>query len=162
MGPALPLHTGCAALRLLAVRARRSNYRNGLETRELWQMCDEVRFSRARYVSAPTVTMGVDVSEVLQDMSRTPQMGCLEVIVAREDRGFASMDRGKQKEIASKGGRAAHVKGTAHEWTSEEAREAGRKGGMASHRRKPIDHRVELSGAPPSPPAEARRMSNRD
>ena len=46
------------------------------------------------------------------------------------------MDRGKQKEIASKGGKAAHEKGTAHEWTSEEARAAGRKGGMASHRRK--------------------------
>jgi general stress protein YciG len=46
------------------------------------------------------------------------------------------MDRGKQREIASKGGKAAHQKGTAHEWTSEEAREAGRKGGMASHRRK--------------------------
>jgi uncharacterized protein len=46
------------------------------------------------------------------------------------------MDRGKQREIASKGGKAAHQKGTAHEWTTEEAREAGRKGGMASHRRK--------------------------
>ena len=61
---------------------------------------------------------------------------CREVNVAKEDRGFASMDRGKQREIASKGGKAAHQKGTAHEWTSEEAREAGRKGGMASHRRK--------------------------
>jgi uncharacterized protein len=58
------------------------------------------------------------------------------VDVAKEDRGFASMDRTKQREIASKGGKAAHQKGTAHEWTSEEAREAGRKGGMASHRRK--------------------------
>jgi general stress protein YciG len=56
--------------------------------------------------------------------------------VATEDRGFASMERIKQREIASKGGKAAHQKGTAHEWTSEEAREAGRKGGMASHRRK--------------------------
>ena len=46
------------------------------------------------------------------------------------------MDRGKQKEIASKGGKAAHQKGTAHEWTSEEARDAGRKGGLASHRRR--------------------------
>jgi uncharacterized protein len=46
------------------------------------------------------------------------------------------MDRNKQREIAIKGGKAAHQKGTAHEWTSEEAREAGRKGGMASHRRK--------------------------
>jgi general stress protein YciG len=59
-----------------------------------------------------------------------------EAEVAKEDRGFASMDRSKQREIASKGGKAAHQKGTAHEWTSEEAREAGRKGGMASHRRK--------------------------
>src|SRR4051812_33241088 len=59
-----------------------------------------------------------------------------EVVVATEDRGFASMERNKQREIASKGGKAAHQKGTAHEWTSEEAREAGRKGGMASHRRK--------------------------
>ncbi len=56
--------------------------------------------------------------------------------MATEDRGFASMDRNKQREIASKGGKAAHQKGTAHEWTCEEAREAGRKGGMASHRRK--------------------------
>ena len=56
--------------------------------------------------------------------------------MAKEDRGFASMDRNKQRDIASKGGKAAHQQGTAHEWTSEEAREAGRKGGMASHRRK--------------------------
>ena len=44
------------------------------------------------------------------------------------------MDRQKQREIASKGGRVAHEKGTAHEWTREEARAAGRKGGVASHR----------------------------
>ena len=49
-------------------------------------------------------------------------------------RGFAVMDRDKQREIASKGGRAAHLKGTAHRWTEEEAKEAGRKGGAASHR----------------------------
>ena len=48
-------------------------------------------------------------------------------------RGFASMDGDKQREIASKGGKAAHEKGTAHEFTSEEAREAGRKGGHAAH-----------------------------
>lgn len=46
------------------------------------------------------------------------------------------MDRVKQREIASKGGKAAHQKGTAHEWTSEEARDAGRKGGIASHQRR--------------------------
>src|SRR5258708_27281821 len=44
-------------------------------------------------------------------------------------RGFASMDEAKQREIASKGGRAAHAKGTAHEFNADEAREAGRKGG---------------------------------
>jgi general stress protein YciG len=48
-------------------------------------------------------------------------------------RGFAAMDKAKQREIASKGGKAAHAKGTAHEFTPEEAREAGRKGGQAAH-----------------------------
>ena len=45
------------------------------------------------------------------------------------NRGLASMDEEKQREIASQGGKAAHEQGTAHEFTSEEAREAGRKGG---------------------------------
>ena len=54
--------------------------------------------------------------------------------MAKQDRGFASMDPEKQRRIASKGGKAAHAKGRAHEWTVEEAREAGRKGGSASHR----------------------------
>jgi len=49
-------------------------------------------------------------------------------------RGFASMDEEKQREIASKGGKAAHEKGTAHEFTSQEAQEAGRKGGQARSR----------------------------
>jgi general stress protein YciG len=49
-------------------------------------------------------------------------------------RGFAAMDPKKQREIASKGGRAAHEHGSAHEWTSAEARMAGRKGGGASRR----------------------------
>ncbi len=53
----------------------------------------------------------------------------------RAQRGFAAMDPAKQREIASKGGRAAHQKGTAHEFTSEEARVAGRKGGEASRNR---------------------------
>lgn len=46
-------------------------------------------------------------------------------------RGFAGMDRDKQREIASKGGKAAHESGNAHEFDSEEAREAGRKGGLS-------------------------------
>ena len=45
------------------------------------------------------------------------------------ERGFASMDEEKQRQIASEGGRAAHERGTAHEFDSQEAREAGRKGG---------------------------------
>ncbi len=51
----------------------------------------------------------------------------------KKGRGFAAMDRAKQREIASKGGKAAHQKGTAHEFTREEARAAGRKGGQAAH-----------------------------
>src|SRR3954467_8264851 len=46
-----------------------------------------------------------------------------------KNRGFASMDEHRQREIARKGGRAAHEKGKAHEFTSDEARAAGRKGG---------------------------------
>ena len=48
------------------------------------------------------------------------------------NRGFASMDPEEQRNIASKGGRAAHEQGVAHEWDSEEARKAGRKGGQSS------------------------------
>jgi len=49
------------------------------------------------------------------------------------NRGFASMDQEKQRDIASQGGKAAHEKGTAHEFSSDEAREAGRQGGKAAH-----------------------------
>lgn len=51
-------------------------------------------------------------------------------------RGFSSMDPEKQRQIASKGGKAAHQKGTAHEFTREEAREAGRKGGASTRNRR--------------------------
>ena len=50
-------------------------------------------------------------------------------------RGFAAMDAEKQREIARKGGRAAHEQGVAHEWSSNEAREAGKKGGQSRGRR---------------------------
>jgi general stress protein YciG len=53
--------------------------------------------------------------------------------MSKADRGFASMDKKKQQEIASKGG-----KGTAHEWSAEEARQAGRKGGTETGRRKAV------------------------
>jgi general stress protein YciG len=49
-------------------------------------------------------------------------------------RGFAAMSAEKQREIASLGGKAAHAKGTAHEFSPEEARAAGRKGGQAAQR----------------------------
>lgn len=51
-------------------------------------------------------------------------------------RGFASMDAAKQREIASRGGKIAHERGTAHKWTSEEARLAGRRGGLAKKKTK--------------------------
>jgi hypothetical protein len=63
------------------------------------------------------------------------------------------MDRARQRDIASKGGKAAHQKGTAHEWTSEEARDAGRKGGLASHRRR-REQRDPQEG-PGEPPVES-------
>lgn len=53
--------------------------------------------------------------------------------MATEKRGFASMSVERRRVIAQKGGRASHERGTAHEFTPEEAREAGRKGGKASH-----------------------------
>ena len=52
----------------------------------------------------------------------------------RARRGFAVMDPARVREIARRGGKAAHEKGRAHTFTPEEAREAGRKGGLASHR----------------------------
>ena len=61
---------------------------------------------------------------------------------SRSKRGFAAMDEKKQREIASKGGKAAHERGTAHEWTSEEARAAGRKGGTTVSRDR--DHMAEI------------------
>jgi general stress protein YciG len=54
----------------------------------------------------------------------------------RRPRGFAAMDRSKVSEIASKGGKAAHAAGTAHQFSSDEARNAGKKGGVAPHVRR--------------------------
>jgi general stress protein YciG len=56
-----------------------------------------------------------------------------QIMPEKKGRGFASMDEAKQRAIASKGGKAAHQKGTAHEFTPEEARVAGRKGGQVAH-----------------------------
>lgn len=56
--------------------------------------------------------------------------------MSKQNRGFASMDAAKRREIASKGGKAAHEKGTAHQWTSEEASAAGKAGGAISAARR--------------------------
>jgi general stress protein YciG len=63
----------------------------------------------------------------------------------KSNRGFASMDREKQKEIASKGGRAAHAQGRAHEFTADEARSAGRKGGEAVSKNR--EHMAQIGRA---------------
>lgn len=65
--------------------------------------------------------------------------------MGQSKRGFAAMDPAKQKEIASKGGRAAHAKGTAHEFSADEARAAGRKGGEAVS--KDRDHMAKIGRA---------------
>lgn len=72
--------------------------------------------------------------------------------MGNSQRGFASMSPEKQREIASKGGKAAHQKGTAHQFTSEEARAAGKKGGQASGqaRSKKSARPVENSSTPVS------------
>ena len=71
-------------------------------------------------------------------------------------RGFAAMDQTRVKEIASKGGRAAHAAGTAHQFSADEARNAGRKGGMAPHvRRGGVRRRPGASdGTPPATTSE--------
>lgn len=72
-----------------------------------------------------------DASEVSEEkpvVTETPK--------PRRPRGFAAMDRTKVSEIASKGGKAAHAAGTAHQFTSDEARQAGKKGGVAPHVRR--------------------------
>lgn len=76
----------------------------------------------------------------MTQQTSTPRSG-------KETRGFASMDKDKQRAIASKGGRVAHLMGTAHEWTSAEARIAGRIGGTKS--------RGGRGALPPPPKADA-------
>ncbi|MES2634997.1 MAG: KGG domain-containing protein [Pseudomonadota bacterium] len=78
--------------------------------------------------NSPESGASLSSSEVTTNQSNQPSR------TGRSNRGFASMDPKRQREIASEGGRAAHEKGTAHEFTSEEARAAGRKGGQARSR----------------------------
>jgi uncharacterized protein len=82
----------------------------------------------------------IDTNELRPDAPPQP------IEKARRPRGFAAMDRKLVSEIARKGGKAAHTAGTAHEFTTEEAREAGRKGGHASH----ANRRKLASQGPPA------------
>jgi general stress protein YciG len=63
-------------------------------------------------------------------------------MMGKSRRGFAAMNEERQREIASKGGRVAHERGTAHEFTPEEAREAGRRGGVAVSQNR--EHMAEI------------------
>lgn len=75
-----------------------------------------------------------DVFSSLADASLIPgfdDSGKGKTKTGRGNQGFASMSKDKQREIASKGGKAAHAQGTAHEWSSSEAAAAGRRGGKA-------------------------------
>ena len=75
----------------------------------------------------------------------------------RKPRGFAAMDRKKVSEIASKGGKAAHAAGTAHQFSSDEARVAGKKGGVAPHVRRGRGPRITpAEGAPAANDEEAK------
>jgi hypothetical protein len=97
----------------------------------------------------------------------------LEELVSRANCGFASMSSQRRREIASRGGVAAHLKGTAHKWTRQEAREASLKG-RQQPRRKPIEpagarqaitppaYSFSLDAQPPSPWLESLRKNLED
>ncbi len=71
-------------------------------------------------------SMNTETGKMVESIPESPRK--------KARRGFAAMSPEKQKEIASLGGKAAHAKGTAHEFSPEEARQAGRKGGQAAQR----------------------------
>lgn len=76
------------------------------------------------------------------------------------NRGFAAMDREKQKRIASEGGRAAHRQGVAHEWSRDEARQAGRKGGQMVSRNR--EHMSEIGRKGGQSSGQRRQRSSPD
>jgi len=93
-----------------------------------------------------------------EDRTSTGGTGTSGTARTRSNRGFASMDRSKQREIASKGGKAAHAKGTAHEFDSGEAREAGRKGGVAVSRNR--EHMAAIGRRGGEARGQSRNRSN--
>lgn len=91
----------------------------------------------------------------------TPQASPVEAAPAPRRRGFAAMDRDRVKAIASKGGRAAHAAGTAHQFSADEARVAGKKGGMAPHVRRGGTRRRPNEAAPVQNAPISQRGENR-
>lgn len=89
----------------------------------------------------PTVSSATSASDTKREVSEPTPRASAEPR-PRRPRGFAAMDRSKVSEIASKGGKAAHAAGTAHQFTSDEARAAGHKGGVAPHVRRGRGPRV--------------------
>lgn len=91
-------------------------------------MADNKKTGQQSYQTSDTYSDFDDASLLLTDLeeSDSEETGGS----TRGQQGFASMSKEKQKEIASKGGKAAHAQGTAHEWDSEEAAAAGRRGGQ--------------------------------
>lgn len=81
--------------------------------------------------------------ETTSTTTTTRESSTQKVEKPRKPRGFAAMDRTKVSEIASKGGKAAHAAGTAHQFTSDEARVAGKKGGVAPHVRRGRGPRIQ-------------------
>ena len=76
-------------------------------------------------------------------MAETNEKTAATAAKPRRPRGFAAMDRAIVSEIARKGGKAAHEAGTAHEWSTDEARVAGSRGGAATHAKR----RARVDGA---------------
>jgi general stress protein YciG len=90
------------------------------------------------------------IEDLSTDTARTNDESVSQAEPPRTRRGFAAMDRELVRAIAKRGGVAAHVRGTAHQFTQEEAREAGRKGGLAAHR----NGRRGAAATAPASPAE--------
>lgn len=102
---------------------------------------------------------GNNQSQTGNDVRRDDDANVQQRPRSTSNRGFASMDRQRQREIASLGGRAAHQRGTAHEFDSAEAREAGRKGGEAVSQNREHMARIGRKGGENSRGGSARRRS---
>lgn len=99
----------------------------------------------------PTRSCSTEVSETPKSEgvpSSSPKTDAPEAAKPRRKRGFAAMDRSRVSEIASKGGKAAHAAGTAHQFSTEEARAAGHKGGVAPHVRRGRGPRAQANSSP--------------